>query len=611
MKKVTFLTAAAVCLLSFTSAKAQAPDVSWEAEDFVGLGMTNTRVLPSAGGAGVSGGKYMEGVSKSNCMFYWVNVSEAGWYTLKVYYMVNTIDLGRRGQNFAVRVNEKDIDGVALPTTTSDSDNPETYDFSVYLNQGANLVRVGQGKIWGRKVAGQADDAGLTDAAYLPALDKFELYRDAAKDQTDPEPADVEDNPLGNGYEQNARTFLTDSNISNQEGCNYVMLPNHPFTVACETSPANQTVSALLDNDPATVFESTADVETFVISYPSAAGIFMLSAFAATNPQVIIQSIERSNNNGSTYVPDADDSNGSSNDYRWKPYNLFDNSKEAAVRTISAWTSTGEGKPTERYSGYTQYRVTIKRPIGLTTWQIPDFRLYGSFQNYVDLTESANGAGSYTISNFASLDGTAGLANAFDNGIGTKFSYQQTTYSTTDLYALTWEFTNYAKVTHYSLATAGTADLQRDAKSWKLEGSNDALAWVELDAVTDYTWYRALRYTALREIASPSIYKYYRLTATDRKSGTDKYVHISEFQLHGTLETNTGIGTLAESKPGVRAIQGGIIIAGAANLPLQVYNAAGQVIVNKAISGNNAEISLGKGLYLVRIGGQTVKVIVR
>lgn len=72
----------------------------------------------------------------------------------------------------------------------------------------------------------------------------------------------------------------------------------------------------------------------------------------------------------------------------------------------------------------------------------------------------------------------------------------------------------------------------------------------------------------------------------------------------------TGIDAPTTAKPTVQAIAGGIVVnADDTDTPIAIYDAVGQQVHSSTLTANSTRISLPHaGIYLVKIGSQTVKV---
>lgn len=558
-------------LFAAASLSAQTLVTRWEAEDFVGNGFqVDVNNIPVVVSAAHSGGKYVQRTSQSNSLMYYVNVTTQGVYDLKIYYMIKTTG-DQIGKKIAVRVNNQVIRGTEV-TELTDADNsatPACLVFPVYLDAGINLIRIGQNKLY------------IPNSGYAPNFDYFELYTSEAtleKPQDDTE-ANIKDS---------LTPFI--------EAGDFTKIPGI-FSVT--TLSGNTTAANLIDNNPATEFVSDNETETITISYPASLGIFCLRGIAATNPYVRISAIERSKD-GITW-----DATG------LRSHALFDLNKAVSYSTVSIWRSTDEPTQDTNFKDYIYYRFTVTKPSWESQLKISDLKICGSFQSYVDLTEAANGTPTLTAT--GNIDGSNGVANAFDNNFGSKVSY------TTTSYTIIYPFNQFAKVNHYSLTTAGGVNnsLARDAKSWTFEGSVNGIDYVVLDNVTDHVWANVKRATYLHKIQSPSIYKYYKLNIT-AKQGTDAILHFGEIQMFGTLESSitTNVEETNYSNANVVGRDRQIVIRNNAVVSYQIFDITGKILKEGKINSSELTVPVAKGVYMVKTTdansqSKVAKVVVR
>ena len=85
-------------------------------------------------------------------------------------------------------------------------------------------------------------------------------------------------------------------------------------------------------------------------------------------------------------------------------------------------------------------------------------------------------------------------------------------------------------ITAYTFGTADD-DISRDMKSWKMYGSNNGTAWTLIDEVADCAFDTARKVLISNDfiVDSPASYKYYKLSVSAFRQGTDKYAQFSEF----------------------------------------------------------------------------------
>lgn len=558
-------------LFAATALSAQTLVTSWEAEDFVGNGFqVDANNIPIVVSEVHSGGKFVQRISQSQSLLYYVKVETAGVYDLKVFYMVKA-SAAQIGTKIGVRVNNQVIRGTEI-TVFTDADNsatPASIVFPVYLDAGINLIRVGQ------------NGAYISGSGYTPNFDYFELYTSEA---TLEKPQDDTETNL----KASLTPFIEAGDFTKISG-----------TFSVTTASENTTAANLIDNNPATEFVSDNASETITITYPASLGIFCLRGIAATNPHVRISAIERSKDG---IVWDATG---------LRSHALFDLNKAVSYSTVSIWRSTDEPTQDTNFKDYIYYRFTVTKPAWESQLKISDLKICGSFQSYVDLTETANG-GTPTLTATGNIDGSNGVANAFDNNFGSKVSY------TTTSYTIIYPFSQFAKVTHYSLTTAGGVNnsLARDAKSWTFEGSGNGVDYVVLDNVTDYVWANVKRATYLHKIQSPAIYKYYKLNIT-AKQGTDAILHFGEIQMFGTLESSIATN-VEELKSGVNVfgVENQIVLRSNSAVSYQIVDIAGKMLKEGTMQNSEISVPASKGIYMVKtINGdlqtKVTKVVVR
>jgi predicted alpha-1,2-mannosidase len=95
----------------------------------------------------------------------------------------------------------------------------------------------------------------------------------------------------------------------------------------------------------------------------------------------------------------------------------------------------------------------------------------------------------------------------------------------TDTKWLSWNPTAWAQltlsqptaITHYAISSANDSP-ERDPKDWTLQGSNDALAWTDLDKQTGQSFSARFQQNDY-QIAPTAAYKYFRLTITANNGG--------------------------------------------------------------------------------------------
>ncbi|MDD3079729.1 MAG: hypothetical protein PHH37_11605 [Paludibacter sp.] len=371
----------ALCMLFFLlpfTINAQTLVASWEAEDYVGLGLKpDVANYPLVASVDHSGGYYIQRISKSQSAIYFVNLATEGVYELKIFYMI-AADGGQIGSNIGVRVNNQVIRGVTV-TDYTDTDNStvtKSITYPIYLDAGVNMIRIGQNKKY------------FSSEGYTPNIDKFELYTSEEsldKPDDDADYANQAELNTYSGLDGYTAIFDTYKNLSATD----------LYTVTSESS--NSTIGNLADGNNATKFISTNDEETITLYFPHGSG-FALRNLVFDNSEVTLSShtIQRSTD-GITWenMPAA---------------NVF-----LSLYYSNAGTACGGWQATtESTYDYKYYRFTIKKIPGASGIEIGDMKIYGLYQGLQDLTESANGSISTSL---AAGDVEGGLPNGLNQAI--------------------------------------------------------------------------------------------------------------------------------------------------------------------------------------------------
>lgn len=535
-----------------TALSAQTIVTTWEAENFIGTGYRPvTNNYPIATSAIHSGGKYLQKIDQLQSVFYYVNVQTAGVYDLKIHYMAAAI-AGQVGNTVGVRVNNQAIRGVQINNyTAADNSIPIITALPVYLDAGINLIRIGQ------------NDAYISGSGYCPNIDYFELYTSTT---TLIKPADDAAASAG------LQTY-------DMQYTDYTDFPNW-----CTVSSAsgNTTIGNLTDNSSITMFVSDNASETINLTFPDG---FVLRRLVVDNPYVLVGLIERSLD-GTTWST-------------WSGTNLFTSNNVSGVATQitgGAMNGTSPDYSADNTGGYKYYRVTFTKPYWASQLQIGEMQVQGIQRsttafNVADLTNAVNG----TVSTNATIiDGSNIVGQAIDDSWAKKFSVGQSTFQ------VVYAFNNYARVVTYCVANA--VNIDRDPKTWALQGSNDGTNYTTLHTVQNFTFPTA-QCQYMFNIVNPNIYKYYRFDM-QQNNGSLTFSHICELQLFGTLETNLATGVI-ESASQLFSAYGSdnqIILNnhGAKSVSYQIFDSTAKLVKQGKFTSSQMNISIGKGLYLVK-----------
>jgi len=103
-------------------------------------------------------------------------------------------------------------------------------------------------------------------------------------------------------------------------------------------------------------------------------------------------------------------------------------------------------------------------------------------------------------------------------------------------------------VNRYAITSAGPdASLNRNPKSWRIEGSNDASTWVSLHAVTnDPAWTTVGERRVYDVPSNTTAYRFHRIIITANQGATD-YTSFSELELYSRIQTLTPLQVNVDS----------------------------------------------------------------
>jgi len=272
------------------------------------------------------------------------------------------------------------------------------------------------------------------------------------------------------------------------------------------------------------------------------------------------------------------------------------------------------------------YRLTAT---GTTDVKIGEWQLFGlpfvsTEQNFpnddltYDLTSYAD------ISNYATGDPTGFdrggswnevFENVFDKSAKTKY-----TVVGGKTFVIQYEPSDAITLKSYALSVHYTTEYaSRNPKSWKIEGY-DALSaeWKELD-VRENIIFPEYGSTMMFNLKDTALCYVYKLSVTANNGSNDTHLcqwQMFKKQIKSPVDISTGIKSpTAENKLKVSVFtnKGQVIINSfeSDNFSYQIFNTVGQLVnVGKCVTGRN-EITMSKGMYIVKIADQKTKVIVK
>lgn len=267
-------------------------------------------------------------------------------------------------------------------------------------------------------------------------------------------------------------------------------------------------------------------------------------------------------------------------------------------------------------TGTTDVRIGEWQLFGLpfvsTEQNFPNDDLTYDITNYSDISNYAMGdPGGFDRGG----DWNEVFENVFDKSAKTKYTVVGgktfiIQYEPSDAITLR----SYALSVHYTTQYAS-----RNPKSWKLEGY-DALSaeWKELD-VRENVVFPEYGSTMMFDLKDSALCYVYKLSVTANNGSDD--THLCQWQMFkeqmvGPFDISTSIKSpIAENtlKVSVFANKGQVVINSFENdnINYQIFNTVGQLVsIGKCVPGRN-EITLSRGMYIVRIANQKNKVLVK
>jgi predicted alpha-1,6-mannanase (GH76 family) len=245
---------------------------------------------------------------------------------------------------------------------------------------------------------------------------------------------------------------------------------------------------------------------------------------------------------------------------------------------------------------YTYFKLEITENAGSSTVQLAEWQLLGEYNDYIaDLTENG---GTLTASHPAS-GGTA-LQSLIDNSESTK--YYLYIASMTD--GVWFQYQSPVPVTLASYAlTSANENPNNDPKAWLLQASGNGAEWTDIDTQENRTFIRGER--KVFKAASGSAYPFYRLLITERNRNADRGLHLAEWELFDTDQTNI---RLPEKESTVKMYPNPaaeyLTIETPEKAHFAIYDINGQLLQTQELQAGKEVIPVEHfkpGLYIVRI----------
>jgi hypothetical protein len=207
---------------------------------------------------------------------------------------------------------------------------------------------------------------------------------------------------------------------------------------------------------------------------------------------------------------------GSNNEITWETLD---------TRTGESFSGRNETKEYtfDSSTPYKHYRMYITANNGDGLFQLSEWRLLERDVPIIDLTGYLLNTLTVSKENPGGADAGEGSLKVVDGDTNTKFLIF-------DYYTDFWiqqEFFNKTIANQYTLTSANDAD-SRDPKDWILAGSNDGIAWLDLDTRTDES-FSSRNQTKEYTFNSITPYKHYRIYITSNNG--DGLFQLSEWRL--------------------------------------------------------------------------------
>lgn len=152
--------------------------------------------------------------------------------------------------------------------------------------------------------------------------------------------------------------------------------------------------------------------------------------------------------------------------------------------------------------------------------------------NPLDVTDVATSNSSpYIVTRSSVFSGDYEAWKAFDHTIGYSGWFTQNTFSTSEWLKIDMGAGNGKSISSYTIT--GDPEQSFNARTWKLQGSNDDSEWTDLDTQTNYTGLDDGLMNTFNLPSPSNTYRYFMLYIT-AKSSSVSYLAIAELELIGS-----------------------------------------------------------------------------
>ncbi len=385
-----------------------------------------------------------------------------------------------------------------------------------------------------------------------PNLDKFEIHQTT---QSIPKP-DVE-----------KISFISD----------------HTDEAEISAQHPNETLSALTDNNEYTIYRAegvTSTQITVTCKYPILMTGYLLSAGISSHEDFTQWILEYSKDGNSWTVITPNKSTDLSGAWLFEVNRNYNDASQYSAQ---------------------YYRLTAKgnKDIEIAEWQLFGVPYLESPENKTfpeDITEGLDihsRASAYPEGESGD-DWSEKFYNLFNRKLNNKYYMNNTKQ-----YYVEIELDKTYQLTSYTLTSADEFP-DRDPKRWTLSGYNEDLGWVELDRHTEFSF--PCRYANMRfDIDNNLGYSKFILDVENNSGSKDS--QLLKWQLFGKEYTGSGINNPIGNTYSVYSPDGQIIITRNEDISstYNIYDLSGILISEGNLSATAQNISLKKGIYVVRI----------
>lgn len=353
---------------------------------------------------------------------------------------------------------------------------------------------------------------------------------------------------------------------------------------------SNEGLSNIADNNELTVYQLAGVTSTQITAkceYPILLSGFLLSSGIDEKADVTQWTLESSTNGTSWKSISANSSTDLSGAY------LF---------TVNRTVATAAADCAQ------YYRLTAKgnNDINVAEWQLFGAPYIANANGETfpqDITEGVNleqNASAYPVGAFGD-NWSEKFLNLFDRKLTTKYFAAQSRQFYVEIKP------DKEYILHSYTLTSVDNYPDRDPAKWTLSGYNEQSGWVELDRRVEFAF--PTRLSTMRfDIANTGAFSKFILDVENNNGSSD--IQLLKFQLFGEeFIAETGLKYSLNKDIFISSDQGKIAIHRTDNklLNFSVYNTSGILLKKGKLTGNQNEVSLCKGVYIVHLADKTTR----